>query len=68
MDSENRAYLCNILNTIYKNICFVWVEVMSQGDITSKHTKHMFGRKNCFGDFVYSYVYLSIIRTFDSSK
>ena len=56
MDSENMAYLWAILNTMYKNTCFVYVIETSPWEVSFTHTKHMFDRKKLskiiFGGFV----------------
>ena len=73
METENRAFFWTILYTIYKSICFVCVNEMSQGDVTFTRTKHRFDREkttdsNHFWGAIYSYAYLPIIRTFDILK
>ena len=41
VESETRAYLWTILNTIYKNTCFEFVKETSPWDVSFMHTKHM---------------------------
>ena len=64
-------------NCLKKNICFWCVKEKSPSDISFTHQKRMFDRKTLiiiifegyiFLRVIYFYVYLPIIRTFNSSK
>ena len=48
-NTQNRVYLWTFfLDIIYKNLCFVRIKETSQEDVSFKHTKHVFDRKNWY--------------------
>ena len=53
MDFENRTYSCIILITVYKNVCFGWVNETSPWNDSMTHTKHiLYFKTDNFGGYI----------------